>query len=99
MKNAVSVTLQLNNLMWLKAQAAARTGGNVSEMLDRLLAEARREGRPDDAAVRSVVGTIDLPDDDSLAQADATVRTMFERSIARPILGRERGPKRPVRRG
>jgi hypothetical protein len=85
--------------MWLKAQAAARTGGNVSEMLDRLLGEARTAGRQDDAAMRSVAGTIDLPDDDSLADADAHVRGTFERSLGRPMPVRERGAKRPVRRG
>ena len=31
MKKAISVTLKSENLLWLKAQAAARTGGNVSE--------------------------------------------------------------------
>jgi hypothetical protein len=99
MKNAISVTLQRDNLLWLKGQAAARTRGNVSEMLDRLVVQARAGGRPDDAAVRSVAGTIDLPDDDSLAEADGYVRSLFERSLARPMPARERPPKRPGRRG
>ena len=99
MKHAISITLARDNLMWLKGQAAARTGGNVSEVVNRLIAEARAAGQTDPAAIRSVVGTIDLPDDESLAEADAFVKTMFDRSLARPMLVRERPPKRPVRRG
>ena len=99
MKNAISVTLQRDNLVWLKAQAAARTNGNVSEMLDRLLSDARSDSGMTAAGIRSVVGTIDLPDDESLAEADGYVRAMFERSLARPMLVRERPAKRPARRG
>jgi nucleoid-associated protein YgaU len=92
--------LRRDNLVWLKGQAAVRTSGNVSEMLNTLIAEARTSGRADAAAIRSVAGTIDLPDDDSLGEADAYVRAMFERSLARPMLAREKPPvKRPGRRG
>src|SRR5262245_36666643 len=42
MKRAISVTLRDDNLLWLKGQAAATTGGNVSEVLDRLGAPRRR---------------------------------------------------------
>jgi hypothetical protein len=83
----------------LKGQAAARTDGNVSELVNRLISEARTAGRIDPATLRSVAGTIDLPDDDSLAEADGYVRALFERSLSRPMLGRERPPKRPGRRG
>jgi len=99
MKNAISVTLHRDNLVWLKAQAAARTKGNVSEMLDRVLADARSGGRLDDAGIRSVAGTIDLPDDESLVEADGYVRALFDRSLLRPVLVRERPPKRPTKRG
>jgi hypothetical protein len=91
--------LRRDNLVWLKGQAAARTSGNVSEMLNTLIAEARAEGRVTPETIRSVAGTIDLPDDDSLAEADSYVRAMFDRSLARPMLVRERPPKRPGRRG
>jgi hypothetical protein len=97
MRNAISITLRRDNLLWLKGQAAARTGGNVSELLDRLVADARANG--DDAAVRSVAGTIDLPDDESLADADSHVRALFDRSLTRPMPAREKAAKRPVRRG
>jgi hypothetical protein len=99
MKNAISVTLQRDNLVWLRGQAAARTGGNVSEMIDRLIRLARTTGSSEPGASRSVVGTIDLPDDESLAEADAQVRAMFERSLARPTLVRDKPTRRPVRRG
>ena len=98
MKKAISVTLHAENLLWLKAQAAARSGGNVSEVVDLLIREARTAGAPDRAAMRSVVGTIDLPDDDGLAEADAHVRGLFDRSVSRPMLVRET-PRRPPRRG
>ena len=98
MKKAISVTLKSENLLWLKAQAAARTGGNVSEIVDRLIRDARATSTTDRAAIRSVVGTINLPDDDSLAETESSVRTMFDRSLSRPMLVRET-PRRPSRRG
>jgi hypothetical protein len=98
MKHAISITLGRDNLMWLKGQAAARTGGNVSEMMNRLIEAARTSGGLT-ADARTVVGTIDLPDDESLAQADTYVKALFDRSLSRPMLVRERPPKRPGRRG
>src|SRR5262245_13455796 len=99
MKHSISITIARDNLMWLKEQAAARTRGNVSEIINRLITDARHAGQTDPAAIRSVAGTIDLPDDESLTEADSYVRAMFERSLARPMLVRERPPKRHARRG
>jgi hypothetical protein len=87
-KKAISVTLTSENLLWLKAQAAARTSGNVSEVVDRLIRDARAAGTTDRSAIRSVVGSINLPDDETLAEAESSVRTMFDKSLARPILAR-----------
>jgi hypothetical protein len=100
MKKAVSFTLDPRNILWLRAQAAATTGQTASSIVDRLLTDARLGGRIDPAAIRSVAGTIDLPDDDpDLAQADAFIRTIFERSIGRPQLVKERrAPSRAARR-
>jgi hypothetical protein len=92
MKRAVSITIGEDNLLWLKAQAAAGARGSVSEVVDRLVQEARMGGRTDAAAIRSVIGSIDLPDDDGLIEADAYVTKLFERSLARPMLLRERQP-------
>jgi hypothetical protein len=90
MKRALSITIGEDNLLWLKAQAAAGARGSVSEVVDRLVQEARMGGRTDAAAIRSVVGSIDLPGDDDLSEADAYVTELFERSLARPMLLRER---------
>jgi hypothetical protein len=97
MKHAISITLRKDNVLWVRGQAAAKTGGNVSEFLDTLIAQARTAGRTDAAAIKSVVGTIDLPDDDALGEADGYVRAAFDRSLSRPMLVRETPPKRPKR--
>jgi hypothetical protein len=62
-KRPVSVTIAEENLIWLKAQAAAGARG-VSEVVDRLVQEARTGGRTDAAAIRSVVGSIRSAGDD-----------------------------------
>jgi hypothetical protein len=99
MKRAISVTIDEDNLLWLKGQAGASGSGSVSEVVDRLIGEARAGGRTDAAAVRSVVATIDLPrDDEDLTGADAYVRTIFDRSLARPMAVRERPPIRKTKR-
>ena len=99
MKKALSVTVEQDNLLWLKAQAAATSRGSVSEILDRLVTEARAQGRTETAAIKSVRGTIDVPGDDlDLEKADAYVRGLFERSAARPMLVRERPPARKGKR-
>ncbi len=92
MKKAISITLTAENLLWLRGQAMRTADGNVSEVVARLIGEARAAGRTHPAAIRSVAGTIDLPDD-GLEQADSYVKAMFERSLSRPVLLRERPPK------
>ena len=99
MKRAISITIGEDNLLWLRGQAGASTSGSVSEVLDRLVREARLGGRTDAAAIRSVVGSIDLPrDDEDLAGADTYVRELFDRSLARPMAVRERPPARKAKR-
>lgn len=93
MRKAISITLSEDNLLWLRGQAARSARGSVSELLDRLVAEARNGGRTDPSAVRSVVGSVDLPDDDpDLAGADAYIRTLFGTSTRQPMRVRERPP-------
>ena len=103
MRKAISVTLTADNVVWLRAQASASARGSLSEVLDRLVTDARAAGRTELAAVRSVVGTIDLPDDDEgLDGADTYVRGLFDKSTRRPMLVRERAPRssgRSSRRG
>jgi hypothetical protein len=101
MRRAVSVTLRLDNLLWLRGQAAATPRGSLSEVLDRIVGEARNAGRTEPAAIRSVVGTIDLPDDDPmLDKADDYIRALFAASSRQPILVKEASPRqrRPRRR-
>jgi hypothetical protein len=99
MKKAVSVTLSEDNVLWLRGQAAASANGSLSEVLDRLVHEARTAGRTHAAAIRSVVGTIDLPPDDpDLAGADAYVRALFDRSLRRPMLVKAKAPRYRTRK-
>ena len=94
MRRAISVTIEEDNLLWLKAQAAASARGSLSAVLDRLVGEARAQGRPG-AAMKSVAGTIDLPaGDPDLEQASAYVRALFEKSLRRPMVVKEDPPRR-----
>jgi hypothetical protein len=96
MKSAISITVQEDNLLWLKGQAAATTGGNVSEVIDRLVQRARTSGTAD-VAMRSVAGTIDLPAGGALEDAGTYVEDLFERSLRRPLLVKERPPRARTR--
>jgi hypothetical protein len=78
-------------LLWLRGQAAPTGRGSVSEVLDRLVGEARSTGRTDPAAGTSVPRSIDLPDDDpALTGADAYIRSLFTASARQPLVGREK---------
>ncbi len=74
-KRAVSVTLDVDNLVWLRAQANA--GRNVSRIVNELVGEARAAGRRFGAATRSVAGTVDLRHFDPTA-ADQGVRKLVD---------------------
>ena len=103
-RRALSVTLDAANVTWLKGRAGA-VGESVSEVLDQIVTLARHTGSA--IGARSVVGTIDIDaSDPSLEQADAAVRTMFDRSLGRPLVLKEARAsysggksKRPGRRG
>jgi hypothetical protein len=95
-KQAISVTLDTENITWLKGRVGGGGGRSVSDLLDRLVTEARLAGR---GPSRSVIGTIDIdPSDPDLESADDVVRTMFERSLSRPMAVRERQAPYAVRR-
>ena len=84
-KQAISVTLDSDNLVWLKARVGATGLRSVSELIDRLIAQARMSGPA--GAARSVVGTIDIDSGDPLLEhADSAVRAMFDTSLRRPMM-------------
>lgn len=72
------MTLESQNLLWLRGQVRASALRSVSEALDRLITEARTSGRGERSAIRSVVGTVRLPGDDpGLSTADERLRRLF----------------------
>ena len=101
-KRAISVTLEAENLTWLKARTRSGRGRSVSDVLDRLVTEARTHGAPGE--MRSVVGSIDLdPADPLLLNADEAIRTLFAESLGRPLMVKEQratyGRRSRTRRG
>jgi hypothetical protein len=92
-KQAISVTLSRENLVWLRGQTRATSRRSVSETLDRLVLEARTGGRLRVGSPRSVVGTIRIaPSDPALARADAAIRALFP---GQPKVSRSRSATRP----
>ena len=90
-KQAISVTLDADNLMWLKGRAGAAGIRSVSELLDQIVSAARTSGQIGPS--RSVVGTIDLDATDPwLEGADEAVRGMFDASLGRPLMVKEASP-------
>ncbi len=90
-KKPVSVTLDVQNLLWLRGQTIAGRHRSLSEALDDVVSEARLRGRVADR--RSVAGTIDIAGaDPDLSSADAAVATLFQASLTRPVLARDASP-------
>lgn len=95
-KRAVSVTLEVDNLVWLRAQAGG--GRNVSRIVNELVGEARAAGRRFGAATRSVAGTVDLANYE-LGAADRESRTLSRGARNTQPAVRERPLRRCGRRG
>lgn len=93
-KKAVSLTLDESNLLWLKGRARVLAGGSLSEAVDQLIDEARAGRLGAAEQPRSVVGTIDVPDDTLLANAGVELRSLFTASLDRSISVQE--PRRPM---
>src|SRR5262245_44693354 len=88
-KVPLSVTLDKENVVWLRGQVRTSRRRSLSETLDALVTEARTGGRVHNEAVRSVVGTIDINEaDPQLVEADAYVRGLYVASV-RPSLQRK----------
>jgi hypothetical protein len=101
-KEPVSVTLDRDNLMWLRGRAARTKRRSLSDTLDEIVTAARLGGTAS-GAIRSVVGTVDIAaDDPALERADQYIREQVEASLSRPLtVHEERAPygkrKKPQR--
>ncbi len=88
-RRAISITLEADNVTWLKGRAGAM-GESVSELVDQIVTGARQGARSGDT--RSVMGTIDIDSSDPLLErADAAVRARVDASLGRPLAVRESG--------
>ncbi|HKY23097.1 MAG TPA: hypothetical protein VJM31_17920 [Vicinamibacterales bacterium] len=95
-RRAISVTLEHDNVTWLRGRAGA-VGGSVSGLLDRIVTAARQETHTGDA--RTVAGTIDIDSSDPLLeQADTSLQAAFDASLGRPLAVREQSPAYQARR-
>ena len=84
-KEPISVTLATDNLVWLRGRARAGAGKSVSDVLDRLVGEARAGRRGMAEHSRSVLGSVSLSaDDPDLESADSAIRLLFARALRRP---------------
>ena len=79
-KRAISVTLDVDNLIWLRAQAGG--GRHVSRILNELVSEARAAGRRFGTATRSVAGTVALRNYDPVT-ARREVRALLNGVVSR----------------
>jgi hypothetical protein len=87
-KRALSITLEADNVTWLKGRAGAAGVRSVSELLDQLVTAARESGGA--GHTTSVVGTIDIdPRDPLLEHADEAVGALFDASLSRPLMIKE----------
>jgi hypothetical protein len=92
-KQPLSVTLERDNLLWLRGLTARGKRKSLSDALDALVTAARLAGTQHGPS-RSVAGTVDIPPDDpDLAGADAYIRSLFAASLSKPLVARERSPK------
>ena len=71
-RQAISVTLDADNVTWLRGRVRAAGARSLSELVDRLVTSARESGEVGPS--RSVAGTIDVDTADPLLKrADATI--------------------------
>jgi hypothetical protein len=99
-KRPLSVTLDENNLLWLRGRAGATGRRSLSDTLDEIVTAARTGGHGASAS-RSVAGTVDIPDiDPGLDTADAYLLRTVDASLAQPRRARPtRGSGRPPSAG
>jgi hypothetical protein len=85
-RRPLSVTLDADNLLWLRAQAGSTR--SVSRIVDELVAEARASGKNRGAGPVSVVGTVDLLNFDPVS-ADRELRSFFDTTSGGAVAVRE----------
>jgi hypothetical protein len=97
-KKAISVTLDELNMLWLRDQTIRKSARNLSDAIDQLITAARLRSWGPPRPSRSIVGAIEIPDDDAnLDQLGAAMRETFDRSVVRTaFIARE--ANEPVRR-
>jgi len=96
-KQAISITLEADNVRWLKGRAGAAGLRSVSELLDQLVTAARESGGG--RHTTSVVGTIDIDlGDPLLERADEAIGALFDSSLSRPLMVKEVAPQYKIRR-
>ena len=99
-RRAISITLDADNVAWLRGRAHAAKA-SVSGLVDQIVNAARVAGGRAVPA-HSVVGTIDIDSSDPLLEhADAALRAAFDASLGRPLAVREARPEyqgRPAKR-
>jgi hypothetical protein len=82
-KQAISVALRFENLMWLRGRVRSTGEKSVSELLDRIIASARKGEAGHEAGIRSVRGTVTIaPEDPDLTGADEVVRALLPSETA-----------------
>ena len=101
-KKPISVTLEEDNLLWLRGRSASAKRRSLSDALDQLITAVRQGAHSGER--RSVVGTVDIAaDDPRLDGADAAVQSLIYASVSRPSLVSETPPPygkaKPKRRG
>ncbi|MBI3797133.1 MAG: hypothetical protein HY268_09230 [Deltaproteobacteria bacterium] len=98
-KQPISITLDPDNLLWLRTRVLSSGCRSVSEVLNRLIQEARAPERQQGQTIRSVVGTIRITEADSdFLTADEAVRTLFpQASKDRPGFSAGKGAKKTNR--
>ncbi len=88
-KAPVSVTLDRENLLWLRGRVASRKRRSLSDAIDEILTAARLGGSRVEPS-QSVAGTIEIAEHDAgLDSADAYIRALFDASLVRGLPARE----------
>jgi hypothetical protein len=88
-KKAISVTIEADNLLWLKARTRATGSRSISAVLDDMVTGVRKAAGP----VTSIVGWVSFPEGEAgLRRGKKDIRELFDRSLAvRPTRRQRRG--------